>query len=271
MSIQSMVWALEQQEVKDSTCRHVLLCLANYAGSDGRGAFPSALTLATDTGLSERTVRYKLDALESAGLIRRGNQAIAAAYIDRHDRRPVVYDMVEKRGAADAPRYERGADEDATGCSSQQNGVQMTTERGAAAAPNPSSIRQLSVNKPVGEKSPQPKGRKSKFDPATAKPDNVSVEAWEGFCEMRKSKSKPLTERACQLIAAKLENHPEADAVLDRSTANSWSDVYPEQVLPGAGAKKGKPSRHTDLDQIDHTAGLELDAHGNYRIAGSGQ
>ena len=127
-----MVWALEQQEIKDSTCRHVLLCLANYAGSDGRGAFPSALTLAVDTGLSERTVRYKLDALEAAGLIRRGNQSIAAAYIDRHDRRPVVYDLIEKRGAPDAPRSERGANEDATGCSSEQNGVQMKTRRGAA-------------------------------------------------------------------------------------------------------------------------------------------
>ena len=267
MSIQSMVWALEQQEIKDSTCRHVLLCLANYAGSDGRGAFPSALTLAVDTGLSERTVRYKLDALESAGLIRRGNQSIAAAYIDRHDRRPVVYDLIEKRGAADAPRSERGADEDATGCSSEQNGVQMKTERGAAAAPNTSSIRHLSVNKPIGDKSPSPKGLKSKFNPLTVKPANVSTDAWEGFCEMRRSKSKPLTERACQLIAKKLAGHAEPDAVLDNSTTNSWTDIYPNSVLPGAGAKNGKPSRHTNLDQINHEDGLEQQADGTYRIA----
>ena len=243
MSIQSMVWALEQQEIKDSTCRHVLLCLANYAGSDGRGAFPSALTLAVDTGLSERTVRYKLDALEAAGLIRRGNQSIAAAYIDRHDRRPVVYDLIEKRGAPDAPRSERGANEDATGCSSEQNGVQMKTERGAAAAPNTSSIRHLSVNKPkegAGKSAGGlAKGKSSKFDPLTARPGNVSVDAWAGFCEMRKSKRKDLTERACQLIAKKLANHPEPDAVLDNSTTNSWSDIYPDSVLPGAGAKAG--------------------------------
>lgn len=153
MSIQSMVWALEQQEIKDSTCRHVLLCLANYAGSDGRGAFPSALTLAVDTGLSERTVRYKLDALEAAGLIRRGNQSIAAAYIDRHDRRPVVYDLIEKRGAPDAPRSERGANEDATGCSSEQNGVQMKTERVQQLHP----IRHLPVIYPlINQKKAQP-------------------------------------------------------------------------------------------------------------------
>ena len=134
-----MSWALSlpTETLKDSSARHVLLCLANYAGSNGTGAFPSASTLAQDTGLSERTVRYKLDDLEQSGLIKKGNQAIAAVHIDRHDRRPVVYDLQILRGANPAPRTKRGAD-DATGCNSQQNGVQPGTERGAAAAPNPS-------------------------------------------------------------------------------------------------------------------------------------
>jgi hypothetical protein len=134
-----MSWALSlpTETLKDSSARHVLLCLANYAGSNGAGAFPSASTLAQDTGLSERTVRYKLDDLEKSGLIQKGNQAIAAVHIDRHDRRPVVYDLQLSRGANPAPRTKRGAD-DATGCNSRQNGVQSGTERGAAAAPNTS-------------------------------------------------------------------------------------------------------------------------------------
>jgi DNA-binding transcriptional ArsR family regulator len=139
-----MSWALSLPKpvLSDASARHVLLCLANYAGSDGRGAFPSASTLSDDTGLSERTVRYKLDVLEASGLIVRGNQAIAAVHIDRHDRRPVVYDLQIKRGADIAPRSERGAD-DATGCNLQQNGVQISTERGAAAAPNTSLNHQV--------------------------------------------------------------------------------------------------------------------------------
>ena len=132
-----MSWALAlpKASLENPAARHVLLCLANYAGSDGRGAFPSALTLSNDTGLSERTVRLKLDELTNAGFIVEGNQAIAAAYIDRRDRRPVVYDLQLKRGANAAPRKERGAAH-STGCSSQQNGVQESAERGAAAAPN---------------------------------------------------------------------------------------------------------------------------------------
>lgn len=134
-----MTWALAipKSSLENPAARHVLLCLANYAGSDGRGAFPSAATLSEDTGLSERTVRLKLDELAAAGWITEGNQAIAAAYIDRRDRRPVVYDLQMKRGAAAAPRPERGAG-NRTGCSSRQNGVQENAERGAAAAPNTS-------------------------------------------------------------------------------------------------------------------------------------
>lgn len=134
-----MTWALgiPKSCLENPAARHVLLCLANYAGSDGRGAFPSAATLSEDTGLSERTVRLKLDELTTAGWIVEGNQAIAAAYIDRRDRRPVVYDLQLKRGATAAPRTERGAGK-RTGCSSPRNGVQENAERGAAAAPNPS-------------------------------------------------------------------------------------------------------------------------------------
>jgi Helix-turn-helix domain len=148
MSVQAMTWALEQRFVSDPSARHILLCLANYADKYGKAAFPSVLSLSEDTGLSERTIRYKLDLLQQEGLIRLGNQAISAAYISRHDRRPTVYDLALERGAPDAGREVRGANDDRTGCKSQHNGVQMTTERGATAAPNPSLIRPLTINKP---------------------------------------------------------------------------------------------------------------------------
>ena len=139
-----MAWALQiaKTELSDPTARHVLLCLGNYASADGRGAYPSARTLAEDTCLAERTIRYKLDALEAGGFIVRGNQALAAVYIERHDRRPVVYDLQLVRGANAAPRTKRGAD-DGTGCNSEQNGVHPETERGAPAAPNTSLNHQV--------------------------------------------------------------------------------------------------------------------------------
>src|SRR5690606_6984357 len=117
VSVQAMAWALQiaKTELTDPTARHVLLCLANYAGVDGRGCFPAAAKLGENTGLSERTIRYKLDDLEAGGFIVRGNQALAAVYIERHDRRPVVYDLQLLRGASAAPGSKRGAN-DVTGC-----------------------------------------------------------------------------------------------------------------------------------------------------------
>ncbi|MGE8398461.1 MAG: helix-turn-helix domain-containing protein, partial [Burkholderiales bacterium] len=121
MSVQAMTWALDQQVATESISRHVLLCLANYADKDGRNAFPSAATLAQDTGLAVRTVRARLGQLLEAGVIRKGNQAIVAAYIPAADRRPICYDLIMERGA----RHDT-------------NGVHATTERGARGAANPS-------------------------------------------------------------------------------------------------------------------------------------
>lgn len=139
-----MTWAMDipTSSLGNPAARHVLLCLANYAGPEGLGAFPSAATISRQTGLSERTVRAKLDELSRAGYILEGNQAIAAAWIDRRDRRPVVYDLQLKRGASAAPRKERGAD-GRTGCKSRMSGVQENAQRGAAAAPNPSHNHQV--------------------------------------------------------------------------------------------------------------------------------
>lgn len=162
----------------------------------------------------------------------------------------VCYDLDLSRGAQDAPRSERGAPEDATGCTPEQSGVHATTERGAPGAPNPPLNHPLTIlNQKEGAKAPQKvgKGKAQKFDPLTAKPANASENAWADFCEMRKAKRAPLTLRACELIAKKLANHPDPDAVLDKSTTSSWSDIYPDSVLPGAGAKNGKAPAYTDL------------------------
>lgn len=125
-----MAWAIEQQLVEDPTARHVLLCLANYADKEGRHAFPSAATLAIDTGLTERAVRMKLSALSAVGAIRLGNQAIVAAHITRADRRPVVYDLCIT-GVHPVHPVE-------TGGISRPHGVNVTPARGEPGSPKPS-------------------------------------------------------------------------------------------------------------------------------------
>src|ERR1017187_8518168 len=64
-------------------CKFVLVGLANDAGPDGTGAFPSVATLVRCTGLSERTVRTCLDRLEAEGTVAPCAPAIVAARIKR--------------------------------------------------------------------------------------------------------------------------------------------------------------------------------------------
>ncbi|WP_425191108.1 helix-turn-helix domain-containing protein [Halomonas sp. GXIMD04776] len=153
MSVQAIAWALHQQIVKDPGARHVLIGLANHADEIGRYAFPSIELLSKYTGLKRRTVQEKIKLLKELGVIKKGNQRVAAAIIDRADRRPVVYDLrmdvgsnqgvvdsekkassEEQRDAKSAPRLSRGANTAPRHC----HGAQITVERGARSAPEPS-------------------------------------------------------------------------------------------------------------------------------------
>ena len=62
-------------------------------------------------------------------------------------------------------------------------------------------------------------------------PDWIPAEAWAGYCEMRKKKRAVMTERAIKLRIDDLSKLRDAGedigAVLDQSTANGWTDVYP--------------------------------------------
>lgn len=171
MSIQAMAWAFKQRQIKSPTQRYVLLCLANYAGEDGHNAFPSVKRLCDDSGLKERAVRKALRELEAGGFIAKGNQAIAAAHIERPDHRPTVYSLIVQRGAPNAPRESNGVHH-------RPNGVHVVPPRGAPRAPDPSVNHQLSgeagaafrgappgtLQQRLGEREKPPVGRQPDFD-----------------------------------------------------------------------------------------------------------
>jgi Helix-turn-helix domain len=76
VSVEVISWALNLAPVPadrggqpSTACNFVLVGLADRAGPDGTGAFPSVATLVRYTGLSERTVRTFLDRLEAESII----------------------------------------------------------------------------------------------------------------------------------------------------------------------------------------------------------
>jgi hypothetical protein len=100
MSVEAISWVLNLAPVPvdrggqpSSACKFVLVGLANHAGPDGTGAFPSVATLVRYTGLAERTVRTCLDRLAAEGVIAPCDPGIVAARVKRADRRPQGWDL----------------------------------------------------------------------------------------------------------------------------------------------------------------------------------
>jgi len=66
MSVQAMSWVIEKSLQKGSNLL-VLLMIANHADTSGRNAYPGVATVAAETRLTERAVRYILPKLEVSG------------------------------------------------------------------------------------------------------------------------------------------------------------------------------------------------------------
>ncbi|MEN5158946.1 helix-turn-helix domain-containing protein [Achromobacter spanius] len=276
MSVQAMTWALAQRVVTEASARHVLLCLANYAGPKGEGAFPSVATLAEDTGLSTRTVQNKLRELETQKVIQRGNQDLVKAYIRRADQRPVCYDIDlsrgapvsprvehskdEERGEPAAPRNERGESDDVTGCSSRRHGVNLTTSRGEPAAPEPSLNHQGTVNEPKGARK-----RSQGFDAMTLElPDWLDAELWGRWVRHRVQIRKPLTEEAAKQQVEDLAGYRQQghtpDSVIKNAIGKSWQGLFaPNGAAAGGAPRTGKfnPTQYVNRNRNQGGTGYD--------------
>lgn len=58
----------------------------------------------------------------------------------------------------------------------------------------------------------------------------LSQDTVEAFLEHRKAKRIKVTQRAAELIAAKLRGHPSPDAVVLLSIENGWTGIFPEKI-----------------------------------------
>jgi len=81
-------------------------------------------------------------------------------------------------------------------------------------------------------------------------PDWLPLDAWNGWVEMRKRIKKPMTERAEELrikdLAAFHAAGEDVGAILDQSTANNWTDLYPLKERRDASTRGSK----TKLPQL---------------------
>jgi len=102
-------------------------------------------------------------------------------------------------------------------------------------------------------------------------PHWIPVDAWNGFCEMRKKSKSALTERARVLLIGKLlelrDSGQDVGKVLDQSTSNGWKSVYPVKLNGGNGNGKFSAVQYTArklAEAVDAGASSETvaDVHG---------
>ena len=106
--------------------------------------------------------------------------------------------------------------------------------------------------------------KSTKFDPLTAKPENVSLGIWADWCQHRREIHKPLTAKSCEQQAKALANHPAPDSVLVLSISNGWTGIFPDKPISTSPA--AAVSRHSGFDNRDYKAGTKENANGTFRL-----
>lgn len=202
----------------------VLLALADCANDEGK-CWPGIKTLCAKTSKTERTVQASIKRLVEAGhLSRREIHGRGCKYL--------VHPRSNCAPAKPAP-------------------PQKTTKTPAKSAGKPSRT--------VNGCSNEQHTRKSDWPDI---PDWISVEAWNGFIEMRRGKRKMPTSRAVASILKKLAEWRLAghdpNSVLDTATENSWTTIY-EPKREKEGQARGGSLR----DIGDEVRGLLNYGYGN--------
>lgn len=228
----------------------IMARLADYSNDDGM-SYPSVETICRQLGLGESTVRSAISELEAAGWLsrefrRRGNRNSSNKYYLNAERlemyarteKDKVKALKEEQRNRDSfhPPESEGSESDPlkSGGSdsfhppeSGKNGV-FTLQN---LDPDPQGLKhdpQVKDHEPQEVRAKRQK--KSSFDPAGLKPENVSAEIWLDWIKFRREKRQPLTETTCAYQAKQLAGHQNADEVIRRSIAGSWQGLFPDRV-----------------------------------------
>lgn len=101
--------------------------------------------------------------------------------------------------------------------------------------------------------------RKTRFDPLTAQPSNVSTDTWADWCQYRREIRKPLTAKMCEQQGKALAGHPAPDEVLRQSIGNGWTGIFPDKVTAAPA-----PSRHHGFAERDYIGDMTPREDGSY-------
>jgi len=204
-----------------SGCKLVLLALCDNANDQGE-CYPSISMLTKKCSMSERSVFNHIADLESIGAVKRNVRP----------GRSTVYHLDPCKFCTPAK-------------SAPLQPLHPTPAKSAPPPlqplhPTPATVAPITIIEPSIEPSGNHHKRVKAAQPSSSLPDWMPVDAWNGYLEMRKKKRKEPTARAVELLIIELEKLKAAGqdiaAVLDKSTVNGWTDVYPLKAEANARA-----------------------------------
>ncbi|WP_375600948.1 helix-turn-helix domain-containing protein [Klebsiella aerogenes] len=256
--LQGYVWDACAVSGVKGTRLMVMVRLADYSSDDGK-SYPGIKTIARQLGAGESTIRTAIAELESEKWLRRenrrnGNRNTSNMYFLNVEKleeialreRAVIRQERLKNNRFD-PSDSDASNSDASGFDESDSDQ---SEMSASSALDPSDSGKNNRFDPSDSGGHDPQGlkpdpqvkdiepqevrakrqKKTSFDPARLKPENVSEEVWQDWVKFRRETRKPLTETTCAYQAKQLAGHQNADEVIRRSIAGGWQGLFPERV-----------------------------------------
>lgn len=251
--IQGYVWDACAVSGIKGTRLMVMVRLADYSSDEGT-CYPGVKTISRQIGAGESTIRTALSELEAEGWLRRenrrnGNRNTSNMYhlnvekleeIALQQRTLIRLERI-KNNRFDPPESDASDFEQSEPDASEMRGSSALdpSESGKSNRFDPPESgghdpQGLKPNPQVKNHEPQEavakRQKKTSFDPARLKPENVSDEVWQDWAKFRRETRKPLTETTCTYQAKQLAGHQNADEVIRRSIAGGWQGLFPERV-----------------------------------------
>ena len=223
MSVEAITWALKQP-VKHSSAKFVLVALANCSDAVERLAWPSIAYLCEATSQDRKTVMANLKRLVESGFIEDSGERKGTT------KSVVVYRLSDTKIGTPKQNQERDSltveavpifpiSSTVFPHKQYRNSLEAVPKTGHGTVKNRNrTVKELNTG--------DFENLKTKF----VLPDWIPSDAWAGFVEMRKQIKKPMTDRAIDLkikdLAQFRQKGYDLAAILDKSTANNWTDLY---------------------------------------------
>ncbi|WP_347254365.1 helix-turn-helix domain-containing protein [Leminorella grimontii] len=265
--IQGYVWDACAVSGVKGTKLMVMVRLADYSSDEGT-SYPGIKTIARQIGAGESTIRTAIAELESDGWLRRenrrnGNRNTSNMYylnIEKLEEIALSERVKLKVTRRRKDDFHPSESDPSNSEQSKSDPSEMSVStafhpsesgKNNAFDPSESGGQELQVLKhdpQVKDHKPQDAHAKdkNKFNPAKAKPENVSDEIWQDWIKFRREKRQPLTETTCTYQTRQLAGHQNADEVIRRSIASGWQGLFPEKVPNQPLSTVVKPTEKPD-------------------------